>query len=79
MGYEATKKWRKKNPEKMRRYNKEYYAKTSYAEMHHQRWTEEETAQVMQHEKTDTELAADLKRSVKAIQLQRMRIKKSYP
>ena len=79
MSYEATKRWRKKNPDKMRRYNKEYYDRTAYAEMHHQRWTEEESEKVMQHKKTDRELAADLKRSVKAIQLQRMRIKKSYP
>lgn len=79
MGYEDVKKWRRKHPDKMRRYNKEYYGRTAYAEMHHQRWTEEETEKVMQHKKPDRELAADLGRSVKAIQLQRMRIKKSYP
>jgi len=79
MGYEETKRWRKKHPEKIRKYMRDYYGKTSNAGRHYARWEEEEKRMVMLHDKPDSELAAEIDRSVKAIQLMRSRIKKGYP
>lgn len=79
MGYEDVKKWRRRNPEKMRKYMRDYYAKTSCASRSHVRWDEDEKEKVWKHDKPDSELAREIDRSVKAIQLMRSRIKKSYP
>lgn len=79
MGYENVKNWRKKHPEKLRKYNREYYAKTSYAARSYTRWDEEEKEMVRKHDKPDSVLAREIDRSVKAIQNMRKRLKKSYP
>lgn len=79
MGYKETKNWRKRHPEKHRKLMRLYYAKTSNAKRSHAKWDEVEKEKVWRHEKPDSELAKEIDRSVKAIQLMRSRIKKSYP
>lgn len=59
-----------------RKYNKQYYTKTSYARNHKQPWTKEDLIAVKNHEITDPELSKKLGRSVNAIQVVRTHIKK---
>lgn len=59
-----------------RKYNEQYYAKTSYARNHKQPWTKEDLIAVKNHEITDQELSKKLGRSVRAIQGTRNLIKK---
>lgn len=66
-----------KDPEVYRKIrNKErnkYYSKTAIYER--RPWTYAEDKQVLEHKITDTELSAKIKRSVKAIQIRRTRLK----
>lgn len=48
-----------------------YYGKTTDAENRRQPWTVHELEAIMKREKSDTELSAELGRSVKAIQVRR--------
>jgi len=53
-----------------------YYGKTQNAENRYQDWTANELDAIMKHEKSDTELSAEIGRSVKAIQVMRSKTKK---
>lgn len=73
---------RKKDYVDMKRFRKtcntqsrRYYAKTAIYEK--RPWTDEEDEKVLAHTVSDTELSSDIRRSVKAIQLRRSRLKKS--
>ncbi|MCD8007261.1 MAG: hypothetical protein LUF29_09975 [Oscillospiraceae bacterium] len=61
--------------EKKRACRKRYYDKTSYIYARHA-WTEEECKLVMEHTMPDSELSAQIQRSVKSIQEKRRRMKK---
>lgn len=53
-----------------------YYGKTTNAENRYQPWSVHEIDAIMKREKSDTELSAELGRSVKAIQVRRSTIKR---
>ena len=53
-----------------------YYGKTSNAKNSRKPWTEDEIDLIIEHNKTDTELAGILGRSVRAIQAKRPNVKK---
>lgn len=58
-------------------YNKRYYARTSgSAHNSREQWTEKEIKMILAREVSDTELAKVLGRSVRAIQVQRCKLKK---
>lgn len=61
--------------ESQKKYNLEYYQRTSYAPRYHKRWEEQEDALVLLHRFTDTELAYLIDRSVSSIQRRRIRLK----
>lgn len=69
-----------KNEEKYARYrrncNARYYGKTTDAPNNKLPWSEQDIIRVCRHEITDTELAYDIGRSVRAIQLLRSRLKR---
>lgn len=73
--YANIEKWR----ETCRRQRRKYYDKTkAYSSISNGRsWSYEEDLKVMRHDMTDNELAAELKRSVCAIQKRRSRLKKA--
>lgn len=56
--------------------NKRYYAKTALYKPRN--WTSEECDMVLEHSMPDTELSKKIKRSVRAIQVMRSRLKKKY-
>lgn len=53
-----------------------YYGKTTDAENRRNPWTVHEIDAIMKRDKSDTELSAELGRSVKAIQVRRSTIKR---
>lgn len=59
-----------------RRQKNRYYGKTSSAPNSRKRWTDEEVQLVLRHEITDTELSKKIGRSVMAIQVKRIIVKK---
>lgn len=61
--------------ESQKKYNLEYYQRTSYAPRYHKRWEEREDVLVLLHRFTDTELAYLIDRSVSSIQRRRIRLK----
>lgn len=61
--------------ESQKKYNLEYYRRTSYAPRYHKRWEEQEDALVLLHNITDTELSYLIERSVSSIQRRRIRLK----
>lgn len=62
--------------ESQKKYNLEYYQRTTYAPRYHKRWTEEEDALVLIHRFTDTDIAYLIDRSVSSIQMRRCRLKR---
>ena len=77
--YEVTKKWRKKHPSAWRESKSRYYKK-SEVKAHNgwQRWTIHDINLITnKNGKTDTEIATSIGRSVKAIQVMRVRLKSS--
>lgn len=72
------KEWRRRNPEKWNESKKRYYQQTQDADNHKERWTEEEIDLIIKHEVRDMELSKILKRSVKAIQVMRSKVKGGY-
>ena len=62
--------------ESQKKYNLEYYRRTTYAPRYHKRWDEQEDVLVLLHHFTDTELAYLIDRSVSSIQKRRGRLKK---
>lgn len=58
-----------------KRQNLKYYRKTQKYERRH--WTNHEDKLVLERTMTDTELSEKIKRSVKAIQLRRHRLKRT--
>jgi len=76
MSYEQTKKWRLDNTKKRNEMRTKYYKqfeKTAYRKG--MRYTDKEIKQILDHTILDRELAFLLKRSVKAIQIVRSKIK----
>jgi hypothetical protein len=67
-----------KDKEKYRKYrngyNERYYKRTQDAENSRLMWNEEEIRIILNKEKSDTELAKLLGRSVKAIQIKRTKV-----
>lgn len=55
---------------------KRYYSQRNFGDGKPHRWTEHEIDMIMKHEITDTEIARILHRSVKAIQVKRVKVKK---
>lgn len=58
------------------RYKKRYNAKRDYSGGKKIRWSTDEDKIVLAHEMTDTEIAKMLKRSINAIQVRRVLLKK---
>jgi len=54
--------------------NKRYFSKTAIYKP--RRWTEIEDVIVIEHKNTDTEISKQIERSVKAIQVRRVKLKK---
>lgn len=54
-----------------------YYNGRDYSEGKHRLWTDYEIELILLHDLTDTELAKKLRRSVRAIQVKRAKIKKN--
>lgn len=73
IGYMYQKRWRRKHPEKRYADRRKYYRKTAFAANSRQRWTLKEIEMVLEHRVSDSELAAEIGRSVQAIQLVRHR------
>ena len=75
--YETNKKWRKKHPSAWKKSQARYYKKSeSTAHNSCQRWTIHSIKLIMHKEgKTDSEIAILIGRSVKAIQIMRVRLK----
>lgn len=69
---------RRRYPKVLYEQKKRYYEKTQYLSGISQRrkWTAEEEEMIMRHEMTDHEMAIILKRSVRAIQGKRYKLKK---
>lgn len=59
-----------------RKENKRYYAKTALYKP--RSWTLEECNMVLEHSMPDTELSKKIKRSVRAIQVMRSRLKRKH-
>ncbi len=72
---EYSRQFRKDNRERMNEYNRMYYAKTEDAINKNMLWTQEEIEAILAHEVSDTELSAQLGRSVKSIQVKRSKLK----
>lgn len=67
-----------KNKDKLRKtrnaQNKRYFSKTAIYKP--RRWTEIEDVIVLEHKNTDMEISKQIERSVKAIQVRRVKLKK---
>ena len=74
--YETNKKWRKKNPSAWQKSKARYYKKSeSIAHNSRQRWTIHSIKLIMHKKgKTDSEIAVLIGRSVRAIQVMRVRV-----
>lgn len=72
--YASLDKWK----DTCRKQKQRYYGKTQiYSDVSKKcKWTYEEDMKILRHEKSDHELASELKRSVRAIQVRRCRLKK---
>lgn len=55
-----------------------YYNRRRFGDGRRRSWTDEEIVAVLKHEKSDTELAKDLGRSVQAVQQARYRFRDIY-
>lgn len=62
--------------ESQKKYNLEYYRRTTYSARYHKRWEEQEDVLVLLHKITDTELSYLIERSVSSIQMRRCRLKR---
>lgn len=56
---------------------KRYYDGRDFSEEKRRLWTEHEIEMILLHDLTDTELAKKIRRSVRAIQVKRAKIKKT--
>lgn len=60
-----------------KRWKTKYYSKhKKYDRNSYVRWTDEEKAYILAHEKTDVEMAKELGRSLRAVQAMREKLKK---
>ena len=59
------------------RQRKRYYEGRDFSEEKRRLWTEHEIEMILLHDLTDTELAKKIRRSVRAIQVKRAKIKKN--
>ena len=76
MSYKSTKKWRKKHPHQWQATKRRYYNQfEAAANNKHQRWTVNDVALVIQKKESDRTIAKLIGRSVKAIQIKRLRMK----
>jgi len=57
-------------------YKRRYRAKRDFNHERFRKWTEKEIQVVMDRQKTDTEIAREIKRSIQAVQIKRHRILK---
>lgn len=75
-GYQNNKRWRKKNPTTYQTGKKRYY-KQFEADAHnsHQRYTSKEDDMIMNKKYPDRVIAEKIGRSVKGIQIRRVRLK----
>ena len=74
---EINKKWRKKHNNIWQIQKKRYYDKTvKTSSNRYQRWTLEQIDIILNHKNTDTNMAKQIGKSVKAIQIKRGRLKK---
>ena len=77
--YEINKRWRKKNNNIWQIQKKRYYDKTvKTSSNRYQRWTQEQIDIILKHKDTDTNMAKQIGKSVKAIQVKRGRTKEKY-
>ena len=60
-----------------RAYQNRYYGRTANAPNSRQTWTQSECERVLAHDVSDRVLSSEIGRSVKAIQIQRGRLRKS--
>lgn len=75
--YERNKKWRKNKPGVWNAMKNRYFKRSELTAFNKkQLWTIEDCVRVMSHDCTDNQLAVQIGRSVKAIQVQRVRLKK---
>lgn len=76
-GYPANKRWRRENRARYEKAKQRYYAQfVDGAFERYARWEPEDEARVVAHAVPDRELAAELGRTVQAIQVRRARIKR---
>lgn len=77
MGYSANKKWRKDHPEERNAERRRYYEKGSkFGRKGYDRYTEEEDAAIIAPDRPkDLDLARILNRSMRSIQIRRMRLR----
>lgn len=76
--YEATLRWRLKNPDKRNEQKKRNYRQTQGQQRTRRVWTEEEERQILATPReTDATLAKRIGRSVQAIQLRRSKLLKT--
>ena len=74
--YERNKRWRKNKPKVWRAIQKRYYKRSELTAFNKKQiWTINDCILVMQHIYSDNQLATLIGRSVKAIQIQRVRLK----
>lgn len=77
--YERNKRWRKNNPKVWKAMKRRYYKRSELTAFNtRQRWTIQDCNRVLIRKLTDRQLAVAIGRSVKAIQTQRVRLKKEY-
>lgn len=75
--YERNKRWRKNKPEVWRAVKQRYYKRSELTATNaRQSWTIGDCTLVMLHNRTDSQLAILIGRSVRAIQMQRIRLKR---
>lgn len=76
-GYKKNKRWRKNNSSTWQKSKKRYYDKSrKEAYNYKQEWTVEDIDMIMGREDTDSNIAELIGRSVKAIQVKRVRIRR---
>jgi hypothetical protein len=80
VSYEANKRWRLNNPDKRAAAKERNYKRGQSHQTHRRRaWTPEENEEIMALPRpSDAELAQTLKRGVRAIQIQRAKLKKAH-
>ena len=72
---EYQRRYYKRHPEKRYANRKRYYDKTAYSPCYYRKWTQAEIDAVLDHNMTDSELSAQIGRSVASIQRIRNRYK----